>query len=91
MSLEEAIAPAMTCSNQKWTTEDEAALEGLKNKEILLADTALGRLKETRKREFHAAFDAMTPRDQEVYLENYKHINYGSIDHFVVIRDLVMV
>ena len=55
---------------QKWTTEDEAALEALEKKEMRLADTALGRLKETRKREFNAAFDAMTPEDQEEYLEN---------------------
>ena len=39
---------------------------------MLLADTALGRLKETRKREFDAAFDAMTPEDQETHLENLR-------------------
>ena len=47
-----------------------ASHESLKNKETLLADTALGRLKETRKREFWAAFDSMTPEDQETHIED---------------------
>lgn len=54
------VAPSV----QEWTAEDEASLVALETEPISIKETALGRLKEQRKREMMAAFKAMSPEEK---------------------------
>ena len=48
-----------------WEDKDEEELQRLKNKEILMADTAAGRLAETNKRQLEATWKEMSPASKQ--------------------------
>ena len=59
----------------KWTSADDDALEALRNKEIAIGDTALGRLRETHKRELEASYMAMSPNSKEETIKRLKELD----------------
>ena len=65
-----AMTPPDNCRLPPWTDEDEAALEHLRTSEIDMADTALGRMNELKKRELKVAITTMTQAElEEIKLE----------------------
>ena len=63
-----------------WTEYEEQRLESLKNRDISIADTALGRLKRVRERELEESFTLMDDDKQNNFLDKLKSIqNRASI------------
>ena len=62
-------APVVYC---KWNSADEDDLANLKSKKIDIGDTALGRLRDTHKRELDAAYKPMSPRSKADTIKGFK-------------------
>ncbi len=58
-----------------WTDTDEAKLVEMKKKDIKLEDTALGRLRDVRKREQEAAFQSSSREEREKILKWLKNLH----------------
>ena len=57
-----------------WTEEEELRLESMKNRDISIADTALGRLKRVRERELEESFASMDDDKQNAFFDKIKSI-----------------
>ena len=74
---------------KKWTDADEQRLVALKDDNIDMKDTALGRYNEKRLQETEKALDGMNPMERVELFKKYENEDVGEIVREVTQSELV--